>query len=122
MHINDDPKLARQACEQALNGLPLHGLLAHLGFATIAVCLGQLSQAKNEFDIVRNLLAIAKEKHTVAKSLLDVLDIALIALDYPQEANIRIRAYEKPKGPIDERDMVEIIFEFLTLIAKRIDS
>ena len=118
LQLDDEPEQAEHACQRALDGFPVHQILAHVGLAVVAAGREDLSQAEAEIETARSLLAVAQEKYTVVESQLEALRIVIGALDAPEQALQDSEAFDLTAVPIDERDLIEIAFGYLSILVK----
>ncbi|TEU17417.1 MAG: tetratricopeptide repeat protein, partial [Anaerolineales bacterium] len=118
LQFDDEPGLAEQACRHALDGLPVHEILAHVGLAIAAAGRGELSQVQAEIETTQSLLAVAQKKYTVVELHWEALRIVVSALDAPEQALQDSQAFDLSAVPVDERDLIEIAFGYLSILAK----
>jgi len=122
LQLDDEPERAEQACRHALDGLPVHEILAHVGLAVAAAGRGELSQVQGKIETAQRLLAVAEEKYIVVKSQSEVLRIVVSALDAPEQAHQDSQAFDLEAVSVDERDLIEIAFGYLSVLVKRLSN
>lgn len=120
LQLSARPRETEQACQRALNGLPVHEILAHVGLATAAAVRGQVSQVQTELKTARELLGVAETKYTVVKSQLEALRIVTTVLDAPTQALQDSQAFDLEAVLAIERDLIEIAFGYLSVLAQRL--
>ena len=118
LQLNDEPQQTELACRRALNGLPVHEILAHVGLAAAAAVQEEVSQVQTELETARELLSVAEAKYTVVKSRLEALHIVTSVLDAPAQALQASQAFDLEAVSSTERDLIEIAFGYLSVLAQ----
>jgi tetratricopeptide (TPR) repeat protein len=120
LQLSAEPRKTEQACQRALNGLPVHEILAHVGLATAAAVRGQVSQVQTELETARELLGVAETKYTIVKSQLEALRIVTTVLDAPTQVLQDSQAFDLEAVSFTERDLIEMAFGYLSVLAQRL--
>jgi tetratricopeptide (TPR) repeat protein len=120
LQLKDEPERAEQTCQHALNGFPVHKILAHVGIAATAAVRSEPTRVQAEIEIAQESLAEAQEKHTVPRSQLEALRIVVGAPAVPKQALQDSKAFDLGAVPVEERDLIEIALGYLSVLANQL--
>ena len=120
LNLEIEPQMTSMLCRQALAGEPAHQIVAHAGLAVAAVYRKEMAEARSEMATGRQLLGMAQEQHTVPLSQLEAFAIVLMGLDNAESALLASGAFDVTSVSIEERDLIEIAFGFLSSLGKQV--